>query len=98
MGQPLAIIGAVSIGGALDDEVGDSLLGDGGEVPGVDADVDLALLLSPFLVDVAVEQPVSVVVGPPISVFDVVSGVELVRESGRGARCGRRWCGGRGCR
>ena len=55
-------------------------LWDGGEVPGVDADVYLPVLLAPFLVDVAVEQPVFVVLGAPLRELHVVAGVEFVGE------------------
>ena len=58
------VVGDRGVSGSLCDEAGDGVLWDGGEVPGVDADVDLAVLLAPFLVDVAAEQPVPVVLEP----------------------------------
>ena len=72
------MVGDGSVRGALGDEIGDGLLWDGGEAPRVDADVDLTVLLAPFLVDMAVKQPVAFVLGSPLGELHVVAVVKLV--------------------
>ena len=66
--------------GAGFDRLADGVLAHRREVPGVHPDVDLAAVLAPLLMDVPMQQPAAVVVGPVLHELQVILGVEAVGE------------------